>query len=52
MVKARDTQLGVFSTRIVYEIIDLGKLTKKIYTLRKTKTKLVWNTLTFIGPGM
>ena len=52
LVKARDTQLGVFRTMIVYETIDLGKLTKKIYTLRKTETKLVWNTMIFIGPGM
>ena len=52
MVKARDTWLGVFSTMIVCETINLGKLTKKIHTFRKTKTKLVWNTLIFIGPDM
>lgn len=53
MVKARDTWLGVFSTMIVCETINLGKLTKKIHTFRKKKkTKLVWNTLIFIGPDM
>lgn len=40
LVKTRDTQLGVFSTMIVCETIDLGKLTPKICTLRKTKTYL------------
>ena len=37
MVKARDTWLGVFSTMIVCETINLGKLTKKIHTFIKKK---------------